>query len=272
MYLSRVLTKLQISDAAERHHLAEQTRMPMRAFSLTHPDMTIEDAYAVQDAWIKIKQAEGRKIIGRKVGLTSRAMQLTMKIDEPDFGTLLDDMLFENGAKIPASDFIDPRLEVEITFLLKDDLFGENLTIEDVIAATEYVVPSLELIAARSYRVDPETGYTRKVVDTISDNAANAGIIVGDTRIHPRDIDLRWTGAILYRNDIVEETGLGAGILDHPAHGIIWLAKRFAPHGIKLEAGQHIMSGSFTRPVLVRPGDDFKADFGPLGHVEIGFS
>jgi len=267
-----MLNKMQIEDSARRHHEAEKARKPMRAFSLQYPDMTIEDGYAVQDAWIKIKLDEGRKIIGRKVGLTSRAMQQAMNIDEPDFGTILDDMLFANGATIPASDFIDPRIEVEITFVLKDNLFGDDLTIEDVIAATDYVVPSLELIAARSFRVDPETGYTRKVYDTISDNAANAGIIVGDTKIKPRDIDLRWVGAILYRNGIVEETGLGAGILDHPARGIIWLAKRFAPHGIKLDAGQYIMSGSFTRPIMAKAGDHFKADFGPMGTVELSFS
>jgi len=267
-----MLNENQILESAQLHHEAEKTREPMRAFSLKYPDMTIEDGYAVQDAWIKLKQAEGRKVIGRKVGLTSRAMQEAMKINEPDFGTLLDDMLFENGATIPAADFIDPRIEVEITFVLKDDLEGDDLTVEDVLAATDYVVPSLELIAARSFRVDPETGYTRKVYDTISDNAANAGIIIGDTRMKPDDIDLRWTGAILYRNGIVEETGLGAGILDHPARGIIWLAKRFAPHGIKLDAGQYIMSGSFTRPIIAKAGDYFKADFGSLGTVELSFS
>ena len=267
-----MLTKEQIHQSAQLHHEAEKTRMPMRPFSMSYHDMTIEDGYAVQAEWIKLKLAEGRKIIGRKVGLTSRAMQEAMKINEPDFGTLLDDMLFENGAMIPASDFIDPRIEVEITFVLKEDLFGDDLTIENVLAATDYVVPSLELIAARSHRVDPQTGYTRKVYDTISDNAANAGIIVGDTRIDPAEIDLRWAGAILYRNGIVEETGLGAGILDHPARGIIWLAKRFAPHGIKLDAGEYIMSGSFTRPVIAKAGDHFKADFGPMGTVELSFS
>jgi len=267
-----MLNNRQILNSAHLHHEAEKSRTPMRAFSIQYPDMTIEDGYAVQAEWIKIKQAEGRKVIGRKVGLTSRAMQEAMKIDEPDFGTLLDDMLFDNGATITASNFIDPRVEVEITFVLKHDLFGSDLSVEDVLEATDYVVPSLELIAARSHRIDPETGYTRKVYDTISDNAANAGIIVGDKKTNPNDIDLRWAGAILYRNGVVEETGLGAGILDHPARGIIWLAKRFAPHGIKLDAGQYIMSGSFTRPVIARAGDHFKADFGPLGCVELSFS
>ncbi len=267
-----MLSKKQILESARRHHSAEKNRKPMRAFSLEYPEMSIEDAYAIQDAWIGMKLEEGRKIVGRKVGLTSRAMQSAMNIDEPDFGTLLDDMVFDNGAIIPAANFIDPRIEAEITFVLKDKLEGGNLTIADVIAATDYVVPSLELIAARSHRIDPETGYTRNVKDTISDNAANAGIIVGNKRVDPANIDLRWAGAILYKNDIVEETGLGAGILDHPANGLIWLARRFAPHGIALDAGQYIMSGSFTRPLKVIAGDNFRADFGDMGTVELSFS
>ncbi|MGB0906845.1 MAG: 2-oxo-hept-4-ene-1,7-dioate hydratase [Maricaulaceae bacterium] len=266
-----MLSRDQILASARAHHEAEIARAPMRAFSQDNPNITIEDAYAIQAAWMDLKLSEGRSIIGRKVGLTSRAMQEAMKIGEPDFGTLLDDMLFDNGAILNAADFIDPRLEAEITFVLKDDLFGENLSIDDVLDATDYVVPSLELIAARSHRVDPDTGYTRKVMDTISDNAANAGIIVGDKKFGPREIDLRWAGAIFYQNGSVEETGLGAGIMDHPARGIMWLAKRFAPHGIKLEAGQYIMSGSFTRPVRAKAGDQFKADFGPMGLVELGF-
>ena len=267
-----MLNKQQILESARRHHEAEKNRKPMRAFSLDYPEMSIEDAYAIQDAWIGIKLEEGRKIVGRKVGLTSRAMQQAMNIGEPDFGTLLDDMVLENGATIPAADFIDPRIEVEITFVLKDRLEGENLTIADVVAATDYVVPSLELIAARSHRIDPETGYTRNVKDTISDNAANAGIVVGNKGFDPAQIDLRWAGAILYKNGIVEETGLGAGILDHPANGLIWLARRFAPHGIALDAGQYIMSGSFTRPLKVMAGDHFCADFGDMGIVELSFS
>ncbi|MEM9599634.1 MAG: 2-oxo-hept-4-ene-1,7-dioate hydratase [Pseudomonadota bacterium] len=261
----------QIAEQAAAHDRAEMHRRPIRAFSQDRP-MDLDDAYAVQDAWVARKVARGRHIIGRKVGLTSRAMQQAMKIGEPDFGTLLDDMLFQSGAAIPASDFIDPRLEVEWTFILSRDLSGDDLTVDDVMAATDYILPSLELIAARSHRIDPETGYTRLVTDTISDNAANAGIIVGADPIRPDAIDLRWAGAILYRNGIVEETGLGAGVMDHPAEGLVWLAKRFAPHGIALEAGHYLMSGSFTRPVMARAGDHFLADFGRYGTVELSFS
>ena len=133
-------------------------------------------------------------------------------------------------------------------------------------------MPALELIAARSYRVDPDSGYTRKVFDTIADNAANAGIILGDTHIDPRQVDLRWAGAMLYLNGQIEETGLAAGVMDHPAHGIRWVCKRFAPWGIGLEPGQLILSGSFTRPVIVTPGDHIRADYGEFGEININFS
>ncbi|GLQ21539.1 2-oxo-hept-4-ene-1,7-dioate hydratase [Algimonas porphyrae] len=265
------LTPEQIAEQAAAHDKAEIDAKPVRAFSQDRA-MDLDDAYAVQDAWVARKVARGRHVIGRKVGLTSRAMQQAMQIGEPDFGTLLDDMLFQSGDTLPAADFIDPRLEVEWTFVLKRDLSGDDLSVDDVMDATDYILPSLELIAARSHRIDPETGYMRLVTDTISDNAANAGIIVGTEPIAPDAIDLRWAGSILYRKGIVEETGLGAGVMDHPAEGLVWLAKRFAPHGIKLEAGQYLMSGSFTRPVMARAGDHFLADFGRYGSVELGFS
>ena len=266
-----MLTRDQINDAVERLHRAEQAHEQIRALTLSHTRMDMDDAYAIQSGWVARKLAEGRRVIGYKIGLTSRAMQMAMKIDTPDYGVLLDDMLFPNGARIRAGDFTDPRLEVEFAFVLKAPLFGEDVTLEQVLAATDYVVPALELIAARSYRTDPETGYTRTVFDTIADNAANAGIIVGDQRVSPEAIDLRWSGAILYLNGEVEETGLAAGVMDHPAHGIRWVCRRFARHGIGLEPGQIILSGSFTRPVQVRAGDQIRADYGALGDITLDF-
>ena len=266
-----MLSQQQIEEAVERLHRAEAERVQVPALTLSWPDMSMEDAYAVQSGWVRRKLSEGRRVIGYKIGLTSRAMQLAMKIDTPDFGVLLDDMSFPNGATLRAADFTDPRLEVEFAFVLKEPLFGEDVSLEQVLAATDYVVPALELIAARSYRTDPETGYTRTVFDTIADNAANAGIIVGELQLDPGEIDLRWAGAILYRNGEVEETGLAAGVMDHPGHGIRWVCRRFAPHGIGLEPGQVVLSGSFTRPVIARAGDHFRADYGPLGEINLQF-
>lgn len=213
----------------------------------------------------------GRQVRGRKVGLTSRAMQAAMKIDEPDFGTLLDDMFFEDGASIEAARFTDPRVEVELAFVLGRSIQGPELATWDVLDATDYVVPALELIAARSHRVDPETGRARTVLDTVADNAAAAGVVLGGRPVRPMDVDMRWVGALLFRNGVIEETGVAAGVLNHPANGVVWLARRLAAHGEGLMAGQVILAGSFTRPVEIRAGDTFHADFGELGSIACHF-
>ncbi|MDH4040259.1 MAG: 2-oxo-hepta-3-ene-1,7-dioic acid hydratase [Gammaproteobacteria bacterium] len=267
-----MLTPQQISAAVDTLHNAELSAVQVPALTLSYPDMDLADAYAVQQGWVERKLAQGRKVVGYKIGLTSRAMQMAMKIDTPDYGVLLDDMVFANGGTVEVSRFTDLRVEVEFAFVMKRALFGEDVSLEQVLDATEYVVPALELIAARSFRVDPRTGYTRTVVDTIADNAANAGIVVGDVHARARDIDLRWAGAMLFLNGEVEETGLGAGVMNHPARGIQWVCRRFAPHGIGLEPGQVILSGSFTRPVIVRAGDHVRADYGPLGTIDVHFS
>lgn len=266
------LTPEQTDQAALELYQAEQNSRQISSISQTFPDMDMDDAYAIQSAWVQRKVADGDPVIGYKIGLTSRVMQRAMKIDSPDFGVLLKSMWYDNNSRIAHADFTDPRIEVELAFVLKERLFGDNLTVEDVLAATDYVVPALELIAARSHRVDPNTGYTRTIMDTISDNAANAGIIMGDKKFKPDEIDMRWSGGILYRNDIIEETGLAAAVLGHPANGICWIAKRFAPHGIALEAGQVLLSGSFTAPIIVSPGDKIHADYGPLGSIRCEFT
>lgn len=267
-----MLSKKDIAACAEQLYEAERSRVQITPLTLRHPDMNMADAYAIQEAWVDRKLADGRELTGYKIGLTSRAMQNAMNIDTPDFGVLLDDMAFRSGDNIKAGDFTDPRIEVEFAFVLIEPLSGENVTVDDVMRATDYVVPALELIAARSYRVDPETGYTRKVFDTIADNASGAGYILGEQKIDPGEIDLCWAGAMLYLNDEVEETGLAGGIMGHPAHGIRWVCKRFAAHGIGLEPGQIILAGSFTRPVVVTPGDRILADYGPLGKIEVMFT
>ena len=266
-----MLSKEDIRTEAERLHNAERTRNQVKATTIFHPEMTVDDAYAIQKEWMEIKKDEGRKVAGYKIGLTSRAMQKSMSINEPDYGTLLDDMVLEEGTEIDADAFLDPRIEVELAFYLNKPLFGENLSIIDVLNATDYVVPALELIAARTFRVDPETSYKRTVRDTISDNAANAGIITGGLPVRPDDIDLRYIPALLFRNGVIEESGVSAAVLNHPAKGIAWLAKKYFPHGISLEPGQVILAGSFTRPVPVREGDTFSVDFGPLGNISCYF-
>ncbi len=266
-----MLSKEQIEIAAQRLFDAEINRVQIPALTLEYNDMTMDDAYAIQRCWVDMKIARGASIKGYKIGLTSRAMQMSVNIDQPDYGILLDDMFFDDGAQIKVDDFLDPRIEVELAFVLKKPLAGENVSIFDVYNATDYVIPSLELIAARCHRTDPESGYTRTILDTISDNAANAGIILGGRPIRPTEMDLRWAGAMLYLNGQIEETGLAAGVLGHPAKGISWVCKRFAPHGVGLEPGQVILAGSFTRPVSVKAGDTVHADYGPLGGISVKF-
>ena len=260
-----------IRQAVQRLDDAERQRTQIRQFSLEQPDITLEDAYAIQRAWVDKKITDGRKLIGHKIGLTSRAMQVSSNISEPDYGALLDDMLFDEGTDIPIERFIVPRLEVELAFILGKPLKGPNCTIFDVFDATEYVIPALEIIDARIQQVDQESGVTRKVFDTISDNAANAGVVMGGRPIRPMDLDLRRVSAMLYRNGVIEESGVAAAVLNHPAKGVAWLANRLAPYDVGLEAGQLILGGSFTRPVAVRPGDTFHVDYDDLGAIACRF-
>ena len=261
-----------ITRLADQLDVAEKSRTQVSQFSLAYPGMTIEDAYAVQRAWVARKIADGRRPIGHKIGLTSRAMQRSSNISEPDFGLLLDDMLFPDGQDIPIERFIVPRVEVELAFILKSRLTGPGCTIFDVLSATDYIVPALEIIDARIEQVDKASGVTRKVFDTISDNAANAGIVLGGRPIRPMDVDLRWVSALLYRNGVIEDSGVAAAVLNHPANGPAWLANKLAPYGEYLEAGEIILGGSFTAPVPARAGDSFHVDYGPMGAISVRFA
>lgn len=266
-----MLSEAEVSAAAADLLRAEETRVQIGLLSRRHPEMTMDDAYAVQKALVARKLALGRKVIGWKIGLTSKAMQYALNIDIPDSGILLDDMAFADGATIPAGRFIQPRVEAEIAFVMKAPLSG-RVSRSEVLAATEAVVPALEILDTRIRRVDPVSGHARRIVDTISDNAANAGIVLGRHRHAPGAFDLRWVGAIVARDGEVEETGLGAGVLNDPAEGIVWLAARMAQYGQRIEAGQVILSGSFIRPVECSPGAVISADFGPFGRVDCTFA
>jgi 2-oxo-hept-3-ene-1,7-dioate hydratase len=261
-----------ITAAAVRLEDAEKTRKPIRQLSLEHPGITIEDAYAIQRAWIDLKIAGGRSVKGHKIGLTSKAMQYAVGINEPDYGALLDDMFHRDGAEIATDRLIAPRVEVELAFVLSKRLAGPDCSIFDVINTTDFVVPAMEILDARVQRIDPETKATRKVVDTISDNAANCALVIGGRPFKPLEADMRWIAALCFRNGQVEETGVAAGVLNHPANGVAWLANKLAPHGVALEAGEVILSGSFIRPVDARKGDTFHADYGPYGTVSCHFA
>jgi 2-oxo-hept-3-ene-1,7-dioate hydratase len=262
--------KTLIQQLAAELQQAEKTRVQIEHFSKRFPGMTVEDGYEISRAWVAMKIAEGRTIKGHKIGLTSRAMQQASQITEPDYGTLLDNMFFTPG-DIPTNRFIAPRVEVELAFVLKHKLEGNNISIDDVLAATDYVTPAIEIIDARIEQFDRHTKTMRKVFDTISDNAANAGIVLGGNKTLPRAADLPWVGAILRQNGVVEETGLTAGVQGHPAIGVAWLAMKLHAWGECLQAGEVVLAGSFTRPVAALKDDIFDVDYGPLGRFEFQF-
>jgi len=260
------MTPDQIEAAAQALLEAEKTGVQTGLLSVAYPDITMDDAYAVQRAFVA---AKGLDVIGWKIGLTSRAMQMALGIDIPDSGVLLSDMLFADGDTVPQGRFIQPRVEAEIGFVMDAPLGGAEVTRDDVLAATAYVAPSLEILDTRILRSDPATSQPRRVFDTISDNAANAGVVLGQQRHRPGD--LRWVGAIVTRNGTVEETGLGAGVLNDPVESVAWLARRMASYGQRIAPGQIVLSGSFIRPIECPPGTQIGADFGDFGRVDLAF-
>ncbi len=243
---------------------AEKEKKQAVQLSVTYPHITIEDSYAISTAVAQYKIKAGAKLIGHKVGLTSKAMQASSQINEPDYGHLLDYMMIADGAKVPHSNYCVPRVEVELAFILGKPLKGPGVGLTEVLRATEYVIPAMEIVDARI--VNP-----RKIFDTVADNGAAAGIVVGGRPIGPMEMDLRWVGGIMYRNSEIEETGLAAGVLGHPALGVAWLANRLGKNGVTLEAGHLILAGSFTRVVFANKGDTLHGDFGPLGGIAVQF-
>lgn len=264
------MTPDQITRAAEALLQAEAAGSQIGLLSRQHPDITLDEAYAIQAAQIALKLSQGRRIIGWKIGLTSKAMQEALGISTPDSGVLLDDMAFAHGSTVPRGRFIQPRIETEIAFVMKAPLEGE-VSRAQVLAATDHVAPAIEILDTRILRVDPASGTARKIVDTVADNAANGGIVLGQARHAAHAVDLRWVGAILTRNAEVVATGLGAAVLNDPVTGLIWLARRMAQYGQRIEAGQVVLSGSFIGPVECPPGTRITADFGGFGTVTVNF-
>jgi 2-oxo-hept-3-ene-1,7-dioate hydratase len=260
-----MLSEETIVAIADELATAERDRATVPLLTARHPDMTVEDSYAVQNEWRRRGIAAGRRPVGRKIGLTSKVMQVATGITEPDYGAIFDDMVFENGSVIEHDRFSNVRIEVELAFVLSAPIEGPNATVFDVLRATEYVVPALEILSSR---IEMQG---RTIVDTISDNAAMGGMVLGGTPVRPDAVDLRWVSALLYRNETIEESGVAAAVLNHPATGVAWLANKLAQHGDRLEAGEIVLAGSFTRPMWVEPGDTVLADYGPLGTIACRF-
>ena len=244
---------------------ADRTRTLIPRITARYPEATVEDSYAIQGRWRDREIAAGRRLVGRKIGLTSKPMQQATGITEPDYGVMFDDTVYENGSVIPYDRFTNVRIEVELAFVLKEPLEGPNCTLFDALRATEYAVPALEILNSR---IEMEG---RTIVDTISDNAAYGGMVLGGHPMRPDEIDLRWVSALLYKNETIEESGVSAAVLNHPAKGVAWLANKFHQHGARLEAGEIILAGSFTRPLWVERGDSVLCDYGRMGTIACRF-
>ncbi|MBE1513623.1 2-oxo-hept-4-ene-1,7-dioate hydratase [Nesterenkonia halotolerans] len=261
-----MLEKNQITAIADELAVAESQRSTIPLLTARHPEMTIEDSYAVQNEWRRRAVASGRRLVGRKIGLTSKVMQVATGITEPDYGAIFDDMVYENGSVIEHSRFSNVRIEVELAFKLGKPLSGPGITVFDVLDATDYVVPALEILSSRIEMAG------RTIVDTISDNAAMGAMVYGGNPVAPDAVDLRWISALLYRNETIEESGVAAAVLNHPAMGVVWLANKLAEHGDGLQAGELILAGSFTRPMWVEQGDTVTCDYGELGTLTCRFN
>lgn len=259
------LTQETITAIADELAEAEEQRSMIGLLTARYPEMTIDDSYAVQNEWRRRGIEAGRRPVGRKIGLTSKVMQAATGITEPDYGAIFADMVYENGSVIEHSRFSNVRIEVELAFVLGKDLAGPNVSIFDVLDATDYVVPALEILSSR---IEMQG---RTIVDTISDNAAMGAMVYGGNPVRPHDVDLRWVAALLYRNETIEESGVAAAVLNHPASGVVWLANKLSQHGDSLSAGEIILAGSFTRPMWVEPGDTVFCDYGQMGTVTCRF-
>jgi 2-keto-4-pentenoate hydratase len=254
------------AEVADALAQAELYRRPIRPVRETWPELTVADGYRIQLLNVRRRLAAGGAVSGHKVGLSSKAMQQMLGVDEPDYGQLLADMELFSDRPVPAARYCAPRVEAEIAFVLGHALPGGSCTEEDVLAATEYVVPALELIDSRI------ADWDIKIVDTVADNASSAGYVLGADRAKPDELDLRGIQGRLLRNGEEVAEGRSDAVLGNPATAVAWLASKVADFGVTLEAGQVILPGAVHRAIDVQGGDAFEAIFDGLGRVSLDFT
>jgi 2-keto-4-pentenoate hydratase len=244
---------------------AERSREPIAPLTAAYPEIDVVDAYEIQLINIRQRVAEGARVVGHKVGLSSLAMQQMMGVDEPDYGHLLDEMRVFEDTPVKAGRYLYPRVEVEVGFILAADLPGAGCTEEDVLAATEALVPSIELIDTRI------TDWKIALCDTIADNASSAGFVLGEARVSPSDLDVKAIDAVLTRNGEVIAEGRSDAVLGNPVTAVAWLSRKVESFGVRLRKGDIVLPGSCTRAIDVHAGDKFVADFAGLGSVRLSF-
>lgn len=255
-----------IQKCASALRRAEADKRAIAPLTAAHPAMTISDAYHIQMANVELRTAAGARVIGKKIGLTSHAMQQFLGVGEPDFGHLFNDMLFPEESVVDRAAFLQPKIEAELAFIMGEDLTGPGVTLPDVLRCAAAVVPAFEIIASRI------ADWKIKIEDTIADNGSSAGLVLG-SRLRPVDsVNLKYVGMVLEKNGIILETAAGAAVMGHPAEAVAWLANKLGETGISLHKGEIVLAGSLTKAMEVGPGDVFTATFGGLGNVKVVFS
>jgi len=259
------LTQEQIHQEARQLYAAEKDKHVLRPFTEKYPQIGPEESYRIQLALIEMKQADGAKVVGKKIGLTSKAMQKMLNVDQPDYGHILDNMVLQDAAIFRIGELIQPKIEPEIAFILDRDLKGPNVTPTQVLAATRFIVPALEIIDSRI------EGWKIKLCDTIADNASSARVVLGNSPRRVEELDLKLVGMVLEKNGDIVQTGAGGAVLGHPAVAVAWLANAVAKFGVSLGAGEIIMPGALCAAADVGAGDLLQASFAGLGSVSIRF-
>ncbi len=260
MYLPKIV------QLAKHLTSAWQKGEGVETLTLLAPDLTIDQAYQIQQYTIEQALDEGAKITGKKIGLTSKAMQTMLGVHEPDYGHLLDSMVYKSGSNIPFDRLLQPKVEAELAFILKEDLTGPNITVMDVLLATEAIVPALEIVDSRI------KNWKITLIDTVADNASSGLYVLGETRKKIEELDLKQVGMALYKNGQLQNTGVGAAALGNPAKCVAWLANKLWDYQISLNAGEVILSGALSAAVDAHPGDQFYAKFSGLGIVSVTFT
>jgi 2-keto-4-pentenoate hydratase len=244
---------------------AENNQISVAPLTQRYSNLQVSDAYQVQIHVVNKRITEGHQVIGKKVGLTSTAMQQMLGVDEPDYGHLLEYMKISNGETVNISDFISPKVEAEIGFILDKDLVGPNVNYLDVLMSVKYVVPAIEIIDSRI------SDWKIKLIDTVADNGSSARVVVGNKLSTIEGLDLRTQGMVLYKNKKLAATGAGTAALGHPAQAVAWLANKLHEFGIHLKAGELILPGALSGAISVKEGDQISADFGIMGSVSVTF-
>jgi 2-keto-4-pentenoate hydratase len=254
-----------IEEAAKFLWEAEKNGQPIEQLTKTFPELTVADAYAIQKQVQAWKLETGSRVIGHKIGLTSKAMQNALGVPEPDFGSLYDNTLLPEGSSVDYTKFLQPKVEAELAFVMKHDLKGPGVHFLDVIRATDYIIPAFEIIDSRV------RDWKIKIEDTVADNASFGALVLGSRGIPVNDRDLRTVGLVLEHNGEVIDTAAGAAVLGHPAAAVAWLCNKLAEFDEGLKAGDIVLSGSFTQAYVAKPGDLYTAHFGGVGAVQVGF-